>query len=91
MNWYDLRKKCNAADRPEHCYQRTPWVETWMNNPKVKAALGVDPERSFRSFNMDMNREFNMRGEGVKNAAKLLPELINSGVRLLVYAGKAGS
>ncbi|KAJ7721945.1 Alpha/Beta hydrolase protein [Mycena maculata] len=89
LNWYDRRKKCNAADRPEHCYEQTPWVETWMNNPKVKAALGVDPERSFRSFNMDMNREFNMRGEGVKNAAKLLPELINGGVRLLVYAGKA--
>ncbi|KAJ7336389.1 serine carboxypeptidase [Mycena albidolilacea] len=91
LNWYDLRKKCDAADRPEHCYKRTPWVETWMNNPKVKAALGVDPDRSFRSFNMDMNREFNMRGEGVHNAAKLLPELINDGVRLLVYAGKAGS
>ncbi|KAJ7039865.1 carboxypeptidase C [Mycena alexandri] len=89
LNWYDLRKKCNAADRPEHCYRRTPWVETWMNNPKVKAALGVDPERSFQSFNMDMNRDFNMRGEGVHNAAKLLPELINGGVRLLVYAGKA--
>ncbi|KAJ7696129.1 serine carboxypeptidase [Mycena olivaceomarginata] len=65
LNWYDLRKKCDAADRPEHCYKRTPWVETWMNNPKVKAALGVH------------------------NAAKLLPELINDGVRLLVYAGKA--
>ncbi|KAJ7800332.1 serine carboxypeptidase [Mycena olivaceomarginata] len=78
LNWYDLRKKCDAADRPEHCYKRTPWVETWMNNPKVKAALGVDPDRSFRSFNMDMNREFNMRGEGVHNAAKLLPELIKT-------------
>ncbi|KAJ7076093.1 serine carboxypeptidase, partial [Mycena belliarum] len=89
LNWYDLRKKCEAADRPEHCYEQTPWVETWMNNPKVKAALGVDPDRSFRSFNMDMNREFNTRGEGVRNAAKLLPELINDGVRLLVYAGKA--
>ncbi|KAJ7151045.1 Alpha/Beta hydrolase protein [Mycena filopes] len=89
LNWYDRRKKCNAADRPEHCYERTPWVETWMNNPKVKAALGVDPTRSFQSFNMDMNREFNMRGEGVHNAAKLLPELINDGVKLLVYAGKA--
>jgi hypothetical protein len=30
----------------------------------VKTALGVDPGRSFRSFNMDMNREFNKRGEG---------------------------
>ncbi|KAJ7627649.1 serine carboxypeptidase [Mycena polygramma] len=89
LNWYDLRKKCDAGERPEHCYKRTAWVETWMNNPKVKAALGVDPDRSFRSFNMDMNREFNLRGEGVHNAAKLLPELINDGVRLLVYAGKA--
>ncbi|KAJ6631182.1 serine carboxypeptidase [Mycena sp. CBHHK59/15] len=89
LNWYDLRKKCDAKDRPEHCYERTPWVETWMNDAKVKAAIGVDPERSFRSFNMDMNRDFNRRGDGVRNAAKLLPELVDGGVRLLVYAGKA--
>ncbi|KAJ7637079.1 serine carboxypeptidase [Roridomyces roridus] len=91
LNWYDLRKKCDAAhiDRPERCYEQTPWVETYMNNPKVKTALGVDAERSFKSFNMDMNREFNARGEGVKNAAKLLPELVDGGVRLLVYAGQA--
>jgi cathepsin A (carboxypeptidase C) len=91
LNWYDLRKKCKAADRPEHCYEETQWIEMWLNNPTVKAALGVDLERSFRSFNMDMNRGFNLRGDGVRSAAKLLPELINGGVKLLVYAGKAGS
>ncbi|KAJ7275093.1 Alpha/Beta hydrolase protein [Mycena rebaudengoi] len=89
LNWYDLRKKCKAADRPEHCYEETQWIEMWLNNPTVKAALGVDLERSFRSFNMDMNRGFNLRGDGVRSAAKLLPELINGGVKLLVYAGKA--
>ncbi|KAJ7057203.1 carboxypeptidase C [Mycena amicta] len=91
LNWYDLRKTCNTTGiaRPEHCYEETPWVETYMRDPKVKRALGIDPERSFHSFNMDMNRDFNARGEGVQNAAKLLPELIDGGVRLLVYAGNA--
>ena len=30
------------------------------------------------------------QGDGMHNSAALLPELINDGVRLLVYAGNAG-
>lgn len=30
------------------------------------------------------------QGDGMHNAAALLPDLINDGIRLLVYAGNAG-
>lgn len=66
------------------------WVDTWMNNPKNMAALGVKPDLTFQSCNMDVNRAFTLNGDGMHNSAILLPDLINDGIRLLVYAGNAG-
>ena len=31
-----------------------------------------------------------MNGDGMHNSAALLPELVDAGIRLLVYAGNAG-
>jgi cathepsin A (carboxypeptidase C) len=67
------------------------WVDTWMNDPKNKAALGARPELTFQSCNMEVNQAFALHGDGMHNAAKLLPDLINDGIRLLVYAGNAGT
>ena len=61
-----------------------------MNEPSNKAALGVNPERTFESCNMEVNQAFTLNGDGAHNSAALLPELVNAGVRLLVYAGNAG-
>jgi cathepsin A (carboxypeptidase C) len=67
------------------------WIDTWMNNPAHKVALGVNPDRTFESCNFDVNRAFTLNGDGMHNSAVLLPELVDGGVRLLVYAGNAGS
>ena len=60
-----------------------------MNNPKNKKALGVNPDLDFQSCNMEVNQAFFGQGDGMHNSAKLLPPLIEDGVRLLVYAGNA--
>jgi cathepsin A (carboxypeptidase C) len=60
-----------------------------MNNPKNKIQLGADTERSFTICNATVYSAFSTEGDGVYNDAPLLPELINDGVRLLVYAGNA--
>ncbi|KAF7292745.1 Carboxypeptidase [Mycena indigotica] len=92
-NWYDLRQRCDAAGaaiaRPEWCYARTAGVARYMAAPATAAALGVAPARAaaFRAFNMDINAGWNARGEGVRDAARLLGPLVDGGVRLLVYAG----
>ncbi|KAI9507817.1 Alpha/Beta hydrolase protein [Russula earlei] len=91
LNLYDVRRKCDRskdADGPL-CYKQVGWIEIWMNNPKNKAALGVDPSRKFESCNTEVNQAFSLRGDGMHNSAALLPELIDDGVRLLVYAGNA--
>lgn len=39
---------------------------------------------------MEVNQAFSFQGDGARNSAKLLTELVNEGIRLLVYAGNAG-
>jgi cathepsin A (carboxypeptidase C) len=90
LNPYDVRLKCDRNKDGDLCYRQMGWIETWMNDHKNKAALGVNPEQTFASCNMDVNKAFTMQGDGMRNSASLLPELINDGVRLLVYAGNAG-
>lgn len=60
-----------------------------MNDPKVKAAVGADPSITFSSCNMQVNGAFLMQGDGVHNSAPLLTDLVNDGIRLLIYAGNA--
>jgi cathepsin A (carboxypeptidase C) len=61
-----------------------------MNDPTVKEQLGVPSSLTFESCNMGVNRDFTAQADGMRNSALLLTELVNEGVRLLVYAGNAG-
>jgi cathepsin A (carboxypeptidase C) len=64
-------------------------MQTWMNADENKKALGVNPDLKFQSCNMEVNQAFTFQGDSMHNSALLLPELINDGIRLLVYAGNA--
>ncbi|EAU81994.2 carboxypeptidase C [Coprinopsis cinerea okayama7 len=89
LNPYDVRMKCDRQKDGQLCYKQMAWIENWLNKPDVKASLGVSPDREFASCNMDVNQAFTMNGDGMRNSALLLPELVNDGIRLLVYAGNA--
>jgi len=67
------------------------WVDVWLNDPKHKAELGVDSQLKFESCNMAINQAFLLQGDSMHNTPLLLTDLVNTGVRLLVYAGNAGS
>ncbi|KAJ7468642.1 carboxypeptidase C [Mycena latifolia] len=89
LNPYDVRKQCDRAKNGDLCYAQMNWIDTWMNDPKIKVALGVDPSRTFASCNMEVNQAFALQGDGMHNSAELLGELIDGGIRLLIYAGNA--
>ncbi|KAH7915045.1 Alpha/Beta hydrolase protein [Hygrophoropsis aurantiaca] len=89
LNPYDARRKCDPKEDGPLCYKQMGWVETWMNDPEVKEALGVNPQRTFESCNMAVNQAFMLQGDSMHNTPLLLPEMINDGVRLLIYAGNA--
>lgn len=91
VNLYDVRRKCNRdpnADGPL-CYREIGYVEAFMNDPNTKRQLGVAPSLEFQSCNMNVNQQFFMQGDSVKNSAALLPELLQDGIRVLAYAGEA--
>ncbi|KAG0691958.1 Alpha/Beta hydrolase protein [Suillus ampliporus] len=89
LNPYDARVKCDRQKDGPLCYRQMGWIETYLNDPEVKAALGVNPQRNFESCNMAVNQAFMLQGDAMHNTPLLLNEMINDGVRLLVYAGNA--
>ena len=89
-NLYDVRRPCGRQKDGPLCYRELTWIETYLNDAEVKAALGVQPDLKFASCNMEINQAFLFQGDGSHNSAILLPDLINDGIRLLVYAGNAG-
>jgi len=90
LNPYDARRKCDPEENGSLCYKEMLWVDEWLNDPSNKLELGVDPSRKFESCNYKILRAFAHNGDGAHNTALLLPELINAGVKLLVYTGNAG-
>ncbi|KAG6329897.1 hypothetical protein ID866_9191 [Astraeus odoratus] len=87
LNPYDARLLCDPKKRGQSCYRELSWIETYMNKPDVKAALGVAPHRVYKTCNVDVYKAFMLQGDSAHNTPALLPELVNNGVRLLVYAG----
>ena len=69
------------------CYPEILWIEPYMNLPSTKRALGVPRSQNFTTNSKAINTAFSLSGDPMHNTAALLPELIDDGVRLLVYAG----
>lgn len=86
-NPYDIRLPC---DDFEKCYEQKGWINQWFNRPEIKAELGVASNGTFASCNANLALEFFHEGEAGLSTHLLLPEMINNGVRLLVYAGDNG-
>ena len=62
----------------------------FLNSTETKKALGVDARHNFVLTNSTVNEAFYNTGQALHNSAALLPELVNSGLRLMAYAGVAG-
>ena len=88
-NPYDVRRTCNPQEDTSLCYKQMGWIETWMNDEKNKKAVGANPAVDFESCNMQVNQAFTMQGDSMHNSALLLTDLVNDGIRLLIYAGNA--
>merc|ERR1711974_19875 len=76
---YDMRIKCAV---PPLCYDFSN-VDTYLNRADVQKALGVS--KKWKSCNMSVNKLFT--GDWMKNFQKSLPDLLASGIRVLIYAG----
>ena len=79
-----------SDEAEESCYPQLEWIETWYNTKSIKKRLGVDTSLTFKTVNGDVEKAFHAHGDPVRNSAKLLPDLLADGIRVLSYAGMAG-
>jgi cathepsin A (carboxypeptidase C) len=62
-------------------------MQVFMNLPHVKAQLGVDPKIDFQACNTKLTMAYRLQGGVVWNMTRVVPELINGGIRVLAYSG----
>ncbi|KAG2367171.1 Alpha/Beta hydrolase protein [Suillus spraguei] len=89
LNPYDARVKCNREIDGPLYYRQMGWIETYLNDPEVKAALGVNPQRNFECCSGPVHQAFMLEGDPMHDTPLLLTDVVNNGIRLLVYAGNA--
>ncbi|KOS18535.1 Carboxypeptidase Y -like protein A [Escovopsis weberi] len=87
QNPYDVRHACEPG-AGGLCYNAIGWTGEWLNQKKVKEALGVEVVDSFDSCNMDINQDFLMHGDWMKPVHRLVPKLLDE-IAVLIYAGDA--
>jgi cathepsin A (carboxypeptidase C) len=79
LNVYNIRQKCEKAGI---CYDLDAST-AWLNQADVQAVLGVDQE--WEQCNYDVNGMF--KNDWMKNFENQIPELLEDGVKVLIYAG----
>jgi len=87
---YDLRKSCDRSPDKDGplCYKEAEWIPVWLNDKNVKKELGANPAINFTSTSQKVSKDFLASGDLMHYSAGLLTDLVNDGIRLLVYAGE---
>jgi cathepsin A (carboxypeptidase C) len=80
-NTYDIRIPCA---KPPLCYDFSP-VTKFLEAPSTLKALNIAPQSHWSQCNFNVNRQFS--GDWMKNYQNQIPDLLNAGIRVLIYAG----
>ena len=79
LNPYDIRSPCTV---PPLCYNFTN-IDTFLNSEKLQKQIGVNEK--WASCNYQVNADF--AADWMKNYQQMVPDLLENGVRVLIYAG----
>ncbi|KAG0238983.1 hypothetical protein BGW41_007999 [Actinomortierella wolfii] len=86
QNPYDVREKCQGGGGL--CYPILDVIQTYLNKEEVKRELGAQVNE-YKSCNMQVNMNFMLRGDWMKPFHRLVPPLLEDGIRVLLYSGDA--
>ncbi|KAF8602091.1 peptidase S10 serine carboxypeptidase [Ceratobasidium sp. AG-I] len=89
LNPYDARQKCNLSQGHPPCYPYDDWITKYFDKPEVRKELGVPLEKKFMACKLEIHQTFLKNGDAARSSSILLPELIDEGLRVLVYVGDA--
>lgn len=78
-NQYDMRVKCKV---PPLCYDFSE-IDKFLNDPEVQKRLGVDKKWT----SCDTGVHLALSADFMKSYHQLIPDLLNDGIKVLVYAG----
>ena len=86
LNPFDFRLKCDQKANPL-CYNMSD-VSVFFNRSDVRSALGVTAEHApvWANCNATINQDFG--ADVMRDQAHLVAKALDSGVRVLVYAGE---
>ncbi|KAJ3407021.1 hypothetical protein CcCBS67573_g00130 [Chytriomyces confervae] len=85
LNIYDIRQKCDPNN--PLCYSILGDIEAYLNQPDIQEALGVDV--AYKGCNMEVNQRFMLAGDWMRPYVNLMPNILEEGVKVLIYAGDA--
>ena len=80
VNVYDYRKECEG----DLCYDFS-LLDEYLNQPDVKKSLGVPDDKDWEECNMDVHED--MMSDWGHRYDTVLPEMLEAGVRVMIYAG----
>ncbi|KAL4788876.1 Alpha/Beta hydrolase protein [Aspergillus venezuelensis] len=83
-NPYDFRREC--ADPPK-CYSELYHIDEYLNRTDIKEAMGVEDHLSFAGLSNEVLQKWDDLGDLWRPSDKHVNYLLNSGIRVLIYAG----
>ncbi|CAH0516421.1 unnamed protein product [Peronospora belbahrii] len=89
-NPYDIRMPCKNEGNGMECYDMS-YVSKYLDAPNVRKSLGVDVKRAgdWQECNSKVREVFLKTADAVTPINTYMADLLNNGVRVLIYAGDA--
>ena len=87
-NPYDISRDCEGNISETLCYPLTKHINTWLDRPDIRAKLGVaDHIGNFSSCSPSVGAGFRLHQDRLHTSQAYVAELLERGVRVLIYAG----
>ncbi|SGZ24162.1 BQ5605_C023g09710 [Microbotryum silenes-dioicae] len=90
LNPYDVTKKCDRSPSKDGplCYKEASWLPIYLNRPDIRAKLGVHAKaKPFEECSDSVHTAFLLSGDWVVNTPAVLSDLLESGIKSLLYVG----
>jgi len=90
LNPYDISRPCEGEISDTLCYPATKVISAYLDQPSIRAQLGVDPSLSsqnFSSCNDYVNYAFNRAMDEYHPTQFYVSSLLDRGIKALIYVG----
>lgn len=89
LNYYDISRPCDGTLEETLCYPITQSIAKYLDQPKIRSLLGVDPtvSQNFSSCSNEVGMAFVVAGDMMQASYEYVAGLLERDVRVLIYVG----